>query len=104
MRMMQQTIEERGDGCGVAEELAPIIDGTIRRQQRRCPLVASHDDLQKIFGGRVWQLSHAEVVDDEERHGREFGQIVFARPGERRVGEVIEQRVRLPIDASWAWM
>jgi hypothetical protein len=29
MRVMQQAIEECGDGCSIAEKLAPIIDGTI---------------------------------------------------------------------------
>jgi hypothetical protein len=28
--MMEQAIEQRGDGGGVAEELAPILDGTVR--------------------------------------------------------------------------
>jgi hypothetical protein len=35
MRVMQQTIEERGDRGRVAEELAPVIYGTIRGQERR---------------------------------------------------------------------
>jgi hypothetical protein len=29
MRVMQQTIEERGDGGGVSEELAPVIHGAV---------------------------------------------------------------------------
>jgi hypothetical protein len=29
MRVMQQAIEECGDGCGISEKLAPIIDGAI---------------------------------------------------------------------------
>src|SRR5687768_13759475 len=29
VRVMQQAIEECGDGCGISEELAPIIHGTI---------------------------------------------------------------------------
>jgi hypothetical protein len=29
VRMMQEAIEESGDGGGVAEELAPVIDGPV---------------------------------------------------------------------------
>ena len=65
MRVMQQTIEERGDGGRVAEELAPVIDGTIRRQQCRRAFVATHDQLKEICRGGVRQLAHAEVIDDQ---------------------------------------
>ena len=67
---MEQPIEQRGDGGGVAEQLAPVVDGSIRSEQCRRPLVAAHDDLQEILGGGVRQFAHAEVVDDEQRHGR----------------------------------
>src|SRR6266545_6244989 len=30
VRVMEQAIEQRGDGRGVAEELAPILDGAVR--------------------------------------------------------------------------
>lgn len=46
----------------------------IRRQDRRGPLVAAHDQLEEIVGGRARQLAHAQVVDDEQRDGREIGQ------------------------------
>ena len=64
---MEQAIEQRGDGRRVAEELAPILDGPVRGDERRGTLVATHDDLEEILarGGR--ELTHAEVVDDEER-------------------------------------
>jgi hypothetical protein len=62
----------------------------------------AHDDLQQIFGGRVRQLAHPQVIDDEQRHGGEFGEIVLARAGERGLGEFFEQRVRFPIDDAVA--
>ena len=34
VRVMEQPIEERGDGGGVAEELAPVVDGPVRGQER----------------------------------------------------------------------
>ena len=36
----------------------------------RGALVAAHDELEQVLGGGGGQLAHAEVVDDEQRHGR----------------------------------
>ncbi len=33
VRVMEQPIEERADGGGIAEEFAPVVDGTIRSQE-----------------------------------------------------------------------
>ena len=93
MRVMQQAIEECGDGCRIAEKLAPVIHGPIRRQQRRGPFVAAHDQLEEIFGSRVRQLAHAEVIDNQQWHGRQFREIVLARARERRLREFLEQRM-----------
>ena len=60
---MEQAVEERGDGRGVAEELPPVLDGAIRGEDRGGTLVASHDELEEVLGGGVGQLAHAEVVD-----------------------------------------
>ena len=102
MGVMEQPIEQRGDRRGVAEQLAPIIDGSVRREQRGGALVAPHDQLEEIFGGGVGELAHAEVVDDQERDGRQFREVVLARAGERGLGEFFEQRVRLAIDDAIA--
>lgn len=39
--MVEQTIEQRGDGGGVAEELTPIFHGAIRRHQRGRSFIAA---------------------------------------------------------------
>src|SRR5207247_11424812 len=64
--------------------------------------IATHDQFQEIFGGRVRQLSHAEIIDDEERHGGQIGEIRLPRAIERRVSELLQQRVRLAIDDAIA--
>ncbi len=46
MRVMEQSVEERGDGGGVAEEFPPVLDGTIRRDQGRRFLIPAHHELQ----------------------------------------------------------
>jgi hypothetical protein len=47
--VVQQPIQE-GAGGGVAEELAPVLDGAVRGDERGGPFIAPHDDLQQIFG------------------------------------------------------
>ena len=92
---MEEPIEQRGDGGGVAEQLAPVVDGSVRRQQRRRAFVAAHDHFQEIFGGGVRQFPHAEVVDDQQRHGREIGEVGLAGAVERGVGDFLERACAL---------
>ena len=99
---MEQPIEQRGDGRGVAEQLAPVVDGAVRCEQRRRALVAAHDQLEEVLGGGVRQLAHAEVVDDQQRHGGEVGEIVLAGAVERGVGDLLEQGVGLAIEDAMA--
>lgn len=61
VRVVEEAIKHR-----IAEQLAPVFDRTIRRQQRGIAFVAPHDDLQEIFGGRVRELAHPEIVDNEQ--------------------------------------
>ena len=66
------------------------------------PFVAAHDELEQVLGGRVRQLAHAEVVDDEQRHGGQVGEDVLAGAVERGVGELLEQHVRLAVEHAMA--
>ena len=43
------------------------------------------------------QLAHAEVVDDEQRHGGEVGDVVLAGAVEGRVGELFEEHEGLAV-------
>ena len=99
---MQQAIEERGDGGRVSEELAPIIHRTVRCQERRRAFVAAHDELEEIFGRRVREFTHAQVIDDQQRYGCQLREIVLARACERRLRELLEQGVGLAIDDAVA--
>ena len=99
---MQQPVEQRGDGGGVAEQLSPVVDGSIRGEHRGGPLVTTHDQLEQVLGGGMRQLAHAEVVDDEQGHAGQIGQIVLARLGERRLGELLEEGVGFAVDDAVA--
>ena len=100
--VMQQPVEQRGDGGGVAEQLSPVVDGSIRGEHRGGPLVTAHDQLEQVLGRGVGQLAHAEVVDDEQGHAGQLGQIVLAGLGERRLGELLEEGVRFAVDDAIA--
>jgi hypothetical protein len=45
----------------------------------------------------VWEFSHPEVVDDQERDRGQVREIGFAGPVQRRVGELLEEHVRFAI-------
>lgn len=53
--VVEQSTEERGDGRRVAEELAPVVDGSVRGQERRGTLVAPQ---AVSFGGRDEPAEH----------------------------------------------
>ena len=95
---MEQAVEERGDGRGVAEELPPVLDGTIRGEDRGGPLVAAHDELEEVLGGGVGQLPHAEVVDDEQGDAGQLGEVGLAGVGEGGLGELFEEGVGLAVE------
>ena len=48
------------------------------------------------------QLAHAEVVDDEQGHAGQLGQIGLAGVGERRFGEFFKEGVRFAVDDAVA--
>ena len=99
---MEQAVEQRGDGCGVAEELAPVLDGAIRGEDRGGPLVASHDELEEVLGGGVGQLAHAEVVDDEQGDVGQLGEVGLAGVGEGGLGELLKEGVGFAVDDAVA--
>ena len=62
VRMVEQAIEHRGDGRGVAEEFPQSSMARSRREQRRRALAAVHHDLQEVLGRGVRQLPHSRRV------------------------------------------
>jgi hypothetical protein len=89
--VVEQAIEQGGDGGRVAEELPPVMDRSIRSQQRGGPFVASHDHFEEVLGGGVRQLPHAKAVDDQERDRGQIREIGLAGPVQCRVGDLLEE-------------
>ena len=50
-----------------AKQFTPVLDGPVGSQQRAGALVTPHHNLQQILGGRLRELAHPEVVDDQQR-------------------------------------
>ncbi len=48
------------------------------------------------------EFAHAEVVDDEQGHGGQVGEVGLARAVERRVRNLLDQRVRFAVDDAIA--
>jgi hypothetical protein len=59
--------------------------GSVRRDQRGRAFVATHHDLEEILRGRVGELPHAEIIEDQQRHAGDGGEVVLARATELRV-------------------
>ena len=65
----------------------------------------ARDLLEQIVGGRLAQLSHSEVVDDEQRDTGQLGHLVFSGVGERGRDELFDEGVGVAVDTRWlCWM
>ena len=67
MVAVEEAVEQHRDGGGATEQLSLVLDGAIEGEHYVGPFVTAHDELEYALGG-VWQLAHAEGVDDEQRH------------------------------------
>jgi len=102
VRVVEQPVEQRGHRGGVAEQLAPVVDGPIRGQDRRRAFVAPHDQFEQIFCGRGRELPHPQIIDDQQRDGAEGGEDVLARAIERGVGQLLEEQMGLAVQHAMA--
>jgi hypothetical protein len=71
MTVMEETIEYGSHGGDIAEQFAPVLDGTVRGQQGAGAFVTTHDDFQQVFGCCEREFAHTKVIDDQQRDGSE---------------------------------
>ena len=102
MAMMQQAVEQGADGRGVAQQLAPVLDGAVGSDQAGSAFIATHDDLQQILGRGEWELAHAQVIEDEQGHGGEEFHALLACLIESGVGQLFQQTMGLAIQDAIA--
>ena len=81
--VMEETIQHCRHGGRVAQQLAPVFDGTIRGQKSARAFVAPHHDLEQFLCRRWGKFAHAQIVDNEQWHGRQEFHVLFARPVDR---------------------
>src|SRR5712691_9685803 len=63
LRVMQKSVESGDRGGGLTQHLAPVLDGSVRRNQNGTGLIAAGEDLQQVLGRGGWQTRHAEILD-----------------------------------------
>ena len=102
LALVQQSVEHGTDSGGVAQYLAPVLDRAIGRNQGTGAFVTPHDNLQQILGCGERKLSHAEVINDEQRDRSQREHKLFSRAGRDSISEIIEQDVCFAIDHSIA--
>ena len=49
MAVVHQSVKESGDRRLVSEHFCPVLERSIRRDDRRRTLLATHDDLEQIW-------------------------------------------------------
>ena len=64
--MVGQSIEHGGGHLGVAEDLRPIGEGKIRRDEQRRVLVELADQVEQQLSAGLAERQIAEFVDDDE--------------------------------------
>jgi hypothetical protein len=56
------------DGRGIAEELAPVLDGAVRQQRRRAFVPAHHDRV--TGGGGVKRRERGQMATEDQGTSR----------------------------------
>jgi hypothetical protein len=71
MAVVQEPVEDRGGDHLVAEDLAPLRDHLVGREQHAAALVATRDELEEQIRAALLEGQIAQLIDDEELRLRE---------------------------------
>ena len=63
MAVLGEAIDEGDDAGGPGEDGAPLLEGEVRRDDRRDALVAATDDVVEDVGGAAVARQIAQLVD-----------------------------------------
>ena len=69
--VMEDAVQQCSHCRCIAQQVSLVFHRAIRRQQGAGAFVAAHHDLQQILSRSERQLTHAEIVDDEQRYRRQ---------------------------------
>ena len=62
---MDEPVDESGGDHGVAQDLAPLLEAAIARDDHRAALVAAGDESEEQVGGLALERQVADLVDDD---------------------------------------
>ena len=80
--MMQQAVEQGGsEGAVVVEDLWPLLERAILRNDCRAALIALADDLEEAIGAKLIDREIAQFVDAEECGFEQSGHLAFDTAG-----------------------
>ena len=94
---MHQAIEQRRDDNDVPEQLRPVLDRPIRRQDRGELLVSTHQHVSEFLARIQRELPQEEVIEHHELGGHHLGAILSQLAQLARLVDLLDQRVRLSI-------
>jgi hypothetical protein len=63
VRAVGEAVDDGLGQSGVGEDLGPLAEGQVRRDDQRSALVAFAEDLEDQFGGAVGQREVAQLID-----------------------------------------
>jgi hypothetical protein len=65
--VMKEPIEQRGGDDGIAEDLAPFREASVRGEDHRASLIARVDELEKQIAAAWNDRQVADLVNDKQR-------------------------------------
>ena len=68
--MVQEAVEEADGGRLLGEEVPPVLEGPVRGDRQRTPLVGSGDQSEEELGAGVLERGEADLVDLSRRRDR----------------------------------
>ena len=72
--VMEKAIQNGAGGGHIAQELSPVLNGTVAGHDGRTVFIAAHDHFQEIFAGVFGQGFEAHIVNDEQIRLQVFAQ------------------------------
>ena len=85
-----QTIEGSAGQQVIAEDLSPFFEGAVTGDDQRTGLITVGNEVIQILSGRGGQGLQAEIIQNQQVHGQEFGQetaVGATGPGGVQVGQ-----------------
>jgi hypothetical protein len=76
--MVEEAASMAATSAASLRDLAPVLDGAVRGEERAGAFVPAHHHLEKVLGGSGRKLPHASVVDDEQRDAGQLGDGLLA--------------------------